>query len=212
MQKRDTVSRFFDNYASDFEDLYGSEYNLFNRIINHYFRGSMRLRFEKSIQGCLPIEGMTVLDVGCGPGHYSTNLALQGAEKVVGLDFSEEMLHLANQRAKNKGTLESCSFINADFAEFSNDNKYDYLILMGFMDYIKNPSWVIEKVLSITRRKAFFSFPIRGGILGWQRKLRYSRRCLLHLYSFEEVENLFRGEDVNIEIIERDLFVTLQIH
>ncbi len=91
MQKSESVSRFFDNYASEFQDIYGSEYNLRNRIVNHYFRASMRLRFEKTIEGCFPIEGMTVLDVGCGPGHYSTNLALRGAQKVVGLDFAQEM-------------------------------------------------------------------------------------------------------------------------
>ena len=53
---------------------------------------------------------------------------------------------------------------------------FDYSIAMGFLEYIEEPKKVIEKVLSITKLKAFFSFPVDAGMLAWQRKLRYKKK------------------------------------
>ena len=39
-----------------------------------------------------------------------------------------------------------------------------------------------RKILSLTANTAFFSFPLNGGLLAWQRKLRYRRRCALYMY------------------------------
>ena len=209
--KNNSVSKFFDNYATDFDEIYGSKHTLLNKFINHYFRASMRIRFEKTIEGCYPIDGMTVIDIGCGSGHYVINLALRGAEQIVGLDFSQEMLNLATWRARQKKVSQTCSFINADFSDYADKAKFDYSIIMGFMDYVEDPSWVISKVIAVTSQKAFFSFPLRGGVLAWQRKIRYSRKCPLHLYSFQEVQDLFHEKNVSIEQIARDLFVTLKV-
>ena len=94
------------------------------------------------------------------------------------------------------------------------DNKYDYTIAMGFMDYMADPRKTIEKVLSVTKSKAFFSFPADGGILAWQRKLRYKSRCPLYMYSLPQLHQLFSsvGSDrVRVEPIARDYFVTVHM-
>jgi len=62
----------------------------------------------------------------------------------------------------------------------TGDEKFDYAIVMGFMDYIADPSALIGKVLRVCRGKAFFSFPADGGPLAWQRRLRYRNRCPLY--------------------------------
>jgi len=82
---------------------------------------------------------------------------------------------------------------------------------MGFMDYMSEPRKMVEKAMSLTRSKAMFSFPIAGGILGWQRSLRYKKRCDLFLYRHEELEKLFAsipGVKATIKPIARDFFVT----
>jgi hypothetical protein len=82
---------------------------------------------------------------------------------------------------------------------------------MGFMDYAFEPRKVIKRVFSLTRAKAFFSFPVDGGVLGWQRKLRYKDRCDLFMYRRKQIDDLFRythfGE-FEVERISRDFFVT----
>ena len=208
------TSQFFDSYAHDFNAIYGNSNTFLNRLINRHLRSSMRMRYEKTIQGCSPIEGKSVLDIGCGPGHYSVALANYGAGRVLGLDFADEMIAIANQQARSAGVGNRCHFARRDFLADSIDGKFDYTIAMGFMDYMPDPGKTIEKVLSVTSLKAFFSFPADGGILAWQRKLRYRNRCPLYLYSLPQLHQLFsmaRTEQVRYEQIARDYFVTVTI-
>jgi 2-polyprenyl-3-methyl-5-hydroxy-6-metoxy-1,4-benzoquinol methylase len=202
---------FFDEYAKDFDTIYSTKKGLIQDLVNELFRKSMSLRFEKTIEGCDPIEGMSVLDVGCGPGHYCVTLARRGAVRVLGIDFAEGMLGRASEHAQHEGVADRCEFLLADFTSHGFPEPFDYVILMGLMDYIANPQSVIEKALSLTRSKAFFSFPVAGGLLAWQRQLRYRKRCELYLYSEGQITELFasaRGFRIAVEKIARDYFVT----
>jgi len=107
---------------------------------------------------------------------------------------------------------ERCRFEVADFYQYPPQEQFDYVIVMGFMDYMPDPEKVVAKVLSLTRNKAFFSFPVAGGILGWQRKMRYQKRCDLFLYTEGQLKQIFSRfpeATAKIEPISRDFFVTL---
>lgn len=208
----DRTQTFFHQYANDFDAIYGNQNGLIDSVINKLFRKSMRLRYEKSIEGCNPIEGKTVLDIGCGPGHYSITLAQRGAAKVTGIDFAEGMLKLATEHAQKVGVGDRCQFQVADFYQYPPEQAFDYVIVMGFMDYMPDAEKVVARVLSLTRNKAFFSFPAAGGILAWQRKLRYQKRCDLFLYTEPQLKQIFSHfpeATATIEPIARDFFVTL---
>ncbi len=210
----DRTQSFFHSYANDFDAIYSNRNGLVNSVVNRLFRKSMKLRYLKTIEGCDPIEGRSVLDVGCGPGHYSITLAQRGAGRVVGLDFADGMLKLAADHARQAGVGDRCSFQVGDFLTYSPPEPFDYVIVMGFMDYMADPRAVVEKVLSLTRSKAFFSFPVAGGILAWQRKLRYRNRCDLFLYTREQLNSLFSafpGIRTQIEPAARDFFVTASV-
>lgn len=207
------VSQFFDGYAHDFDAIYGNKNGWFNAVINNFFRRTMERRYRKTLEGCSPIEGCSVLDIGCGPGHYSVALAKKGASEVLGIDFADGMLQVARQRAARDG-MTSCRFEKRDFLNFDFARKFDYTIVMGFMDYASQPSEVVNKTLSLTTSRAFFSFPLDRGILAWQRKLRYKSRCELYMYKEDQVKRLFanRGnEQISMEDLGRDLFVTVDM-
>jgi SAM-dependent methyltransferase len=210
----DRTQGFFHAYANDFDAIYSSRKGFINGVINRVFRKSMKLRFIKTVEDCHPIVGKSVLDVGCGPGHYSITLAQRGACRVVGIDFADGMLKLASQHAAQAGVGDRCEFRVADFASFTAPERFDYVIVIGFMDYMADARSIIERVVSLTRLKAFFSFPVAGGVLGWQRKLRYKNRCDLFLYTGDELQRLFTsipGTQATIERIDRDFFLTLSI-
>ncbi len=210
MPKRE-ISAFFHSYAHDFNAIYGTKDTLANNLVNRLFRKSMRLRYIRSIEGCCPIEGRTVIDVGCGPGQYGIVLAGMGAGGVLGMDFAENMIGLAGRNAQAAGVADRCRFVLADFLDYRFDGSYDYAIVMGFMDYIEDPGRCIEKVLSITKRKAFFSFPASSGLLAMQRRIRYRKRCDLFMYGRKDIDLLFSSvpcRRFEIEKISRDYFVT----
>ena len=205
------TAEFFDSYAHDFSAIYGTSNSLTNRIINGLFRRSMMIRYRKTLAGCDPVGGKSVIDIGCGPGHYGIALAKKGVKYVLGLDFAPAMIDLARGNARAAGVDGICEFVHDDFLSRSFESKFDYSVLMGFMDYVADPAGVIRKALSLTASRAFFSFPAAGGFLAWQRKLRYRRRCDLYLYTEEGLRDLLGGAgaaDISIERIERDFFVT----
>ena len=85
---------FWDRYASDFDAIYGTRNSWFNSIINKLFRGAMKIRFDKTMK-IIPPENVSVIDIGCGPGHYCFSLATTGEREILGIDFSEPMIGLA---------------------------------------------------------------------------------------------------------------------
>jgi SAM-dependent methyltransferase len=209
----DRTRQFFHEYACGFNSIYSNRNTVTNRLINRVFRKSMALRYRKTLEGCRPIEGKSVLDLGCGPGHYAIALARAGATHVVGIDFAEGMIKLASRQAQSTGVAERCTFIAQDFYTYQPETPFDYSVVMGVMDYVADPSILIAKVLSMTHDRAFFSFPVASGLLAWQRKLRYRARCPLFLYTRPQVEQLFesiKGVQTQCERIARDFFVQVR--
>lgn len=206
------TAEFFDHYAVDFDSIYGNDNRAFERIINRLFRRAMLLRYQKTLTACEPVKGCSVIDIGCGPGHYGVALARAGAARVIGLDFASGMLKIARESAALHGVADRCTFVLGDFLAYPLDERFDYAIAMGLMDYVREPQGVIDRVLAITRRRAFFSFPKAGGPLAWQRQLRYRTRCDLFLYREEKIRNLFSSTSApfQIERIGRDFFVTVE--
>jgi hypothetical protein len=82
------------------------------------------------------------------------------------------------------------------------------------MDYVEEPRRMIDRILEVTSGNAFISFPVDGGLLAWQRKIRYKQRCPLYLYSEGRLRDIFRPyRDVRVAIepASRDFFVTISI-
>jgi len=210
---KNKVAEFFDKYSINFNSIYGGSSSFFNNLINNHFRKAMKIRFIKTIEGCYPLNGKRIIDIGCGSGHYAITLAKNGAEYLYGIDFAQGMIDLAQKNAKQSGVYNKCKFDLVNFVSDPVNSTFDYAILMGFMDYIQEPKAVIEKALSITKSKVFLSFPVRGDILAWQRKLRYLNRCSLFFYNKKQIYNIFKGlsyKELTIERIGRDFFVTVK--
>ncbi len=208
------ADRFFDGYAGDFDSIYGDGRGLFQRLLDRMFRRSMWLRYRRTIEGCRPIEGRAVLDIGCGPGHYGVTLAARGAGRVVLLDFAPQMLNLARARAEAAGVAARCEFNEGSFEAYRPDARFDFSIVMGVMDYVREPEPFISHVLKLTAGKAFFSFPEASGLLAAIRRKRYQRRTPLFLYRREGIEQLFNRvspERFTIEKLARDYFVEVRV-
>ena len=209
----DSPAKFFHGYAHDFDAIYGGHASFVRRIANRYLRASMRLRYERCLQGCQPVPGKRIIDIGCGPGHYAIALARMGAARVLGLDFAPGMIELARQKATDAGVAECCTFEVQDFLLYEATERFDHAIVMGFMDYASEPGRVIDKVMGLTGRTAFFSFPDRRGFLAWQRRLRYRRKTPLNMYTRADVDRLFAGRGlrrITVEKLARDFFVTAE--
>jgi SAM-dependent methyltransferase len=59
------------------------------------------------------IKGKTVLDFGCGAGKQVVELALNGAGRVIGLDYQEKLLQAGRDLAKRRSVSDRCQFANS---------------------------------------------------------------------------------------------------
>lgn len=65
------------------------------------------------------LDGKCVLDYGCGTGEITTQLALLGATRVVGLDLSPDLVRLAARRAALDRVEDRVEFLIADGEEIT---------------------------------------------------------------------------------------------
>ena len=82
-------------------------------------------------------HGDAVLDVGCGTGNYTIELAKRGAD-VVGVDSSEEMLIWARQKAQGerlKVNFQVADALNLPFP----DESFDLIPSNGLLCFLKEP-------------------------------------------------------------------------
>ena len=183
------VQKFFHGYAADFDSIYGHTETRsgFGKWVDKNFRQTMFLRFEETLKNTAKDEIKTVLDVGCGPGRYIVEFLLQGKD-VTGLDMAEGMIEIAKKVASKVEYAGNLDFIVSDYMGAELGKQYDAACLMGFFDYIEHPEEIVNKLKKDISKEFYMSFPIAGGLVGWQRQVRYKmRNCPLWMYTKADV-------------------------
>lgn len=87
--------------------------------------------------------GARVLEVGCGPGHLSIQLARDHGLEVTGLDLDPAMIELAGRNAERAGVLEERdpSFVVGDVAALPfTDGSFDLVVSTMSMHHWTDPA------------------------------------------------------------------------
>lgn len=94
-------------------------------------------------------EGDSVLDVCCGPGRISVEMALNGAN-VTGVDITKPYLDAATESAKDENVDGNCNFVLCDMRKFNGDKKfkaaYNVYNSFGYCDNIEDDTKILESV------------------------------------------------------------------
>lgn len=88
-------------------------------------------------------EEAKVLDAGCGTGELAYLIAKEGAEHVLGVDYSE----IAIKEAKEKYNLPNLNFLKKDIGEI--DGKFDIIVSLGTLEHLDDPIAALEKLKSL---------------------------------------------------------------
>ncbi|XP_041980075.1 ubiquinone biosynthesis O-methyltransferase, mitochondrial-like [Aricia agestis] len=112
-----------------------------------------------------PLEGKSILDVGCGGGILSEPLARLGAS-VTGIDASQELIDLATEHSqKNAKLTTKPSYICTSIEEHSCDNKecYDGVVASEIIEHVNNKELFIKSCLDTLKPggRIFFTTPNR---------------------------------------------------
>ena len=188
----DTVRERFEREAESFDAIYRLERSPFSRWFNKTFRKAVFERYTLTFAHAGDVTGKAVLDVGCGSGVYSVDFARRGAARVVGVDFSANMLGLARKEATEHGVTDVCQFIQANFLDVAFPEPFDVSIAMGVYDYLPDPGPFLRKMVAATRGKVIASFPGHSPVRKRLRRLRYrlARKGDVYFYHESDVRRL----------------------
>jgi ubiquinone/menaquinone biosynthesis C-methylase UbiE len=130
---------FFNEIAGDYDNWYKTKIGSFADKVE------TRLAFDLFV----PVQGMRVLDVGCGTGNFSIKLAQKGC-KVTGIDISEKMLHIARKKAEMAGL--NIEFKNVDVYDLDfPDESFDAVFSMAAFEFIKEPKKAFDEMYRVLK-------------------------------------------------------------
>ncbi|ODS34592.1 MAG: Ubiquinone biosynthesis O-methyltransferase [Candidatus Scalindua rubra] len=206
-----SVKTYFNRTAAEFDSLYSDKRNKIFQIIDRLLRSDIYKRFALTFLECQPVEGSSILDVGCGSGRYAVEFARRGADEVVGIEFAKSMIELAVFLAGDMGVKEKCEFIQGDFLQMQLDRLFDYSLALGVFDYTENAETFLQKMKSLTKQKIIASFPRNTFLRSSQRRIRYRiMGCPVYFYGKEDVKRILMAAGLTkfrITELQGDYFV-----
>lgn len=102
--------------------------------------------------------GQQVLDVGCGPGTDTIPLArIVGSEgRVVGIDYDQEMIKLAKEKAEEAGVADWVNHEQADATALSyEDNTFDSCRSERVFQHLPNSDALLSEMIRVTKPKGW---------------------------------------------------------
>jgi SAM-dependent methyltransferase len=130
------VKEFYDNLCFPGEYSIKDLQSYGSNIKNHY------LEFiNREI-----VDGMRILDAGCGTGLIANLFALRNKKSfITGLDFSNA-IHYADKFSKINN-IDNTNFINTDIADYNTDEQFDLIICQGVLHHVPDCEKVINNLL-----------------------------------------------------------------
>ena len=102
------------------------------------------------IQSKINVEGLEVLDVGCGGGILSEGLFDLGA-KVTGIDAAGPSLEVARIHAKDYGKDITYLEITAEELLATSDKKYDVVCCLEVLEHVPDPKALVKACISLLK-------------------------------------------------------------
>ena len=97
--------------------------------------------------------GMTVLDVGCGPGFFSVEIAkmLNGSGKVIAADVQEAMLDKVRKKIKGTNLEQTIELHKSDFESIGVVEKVDFVLAFWMVHEVRNQKKFLDELTSILK-------------------------------------------------------------
>lgn len=113
---------------------------------------TMRESGSALVESFGPVEGLRVLDLGCGDGTTAIPAAKLGAE-VTGVDIARNLVEAGNKRAKDEG-LSNVSFQEGDATDLKglSDESFDLVVSIFGAMFAPKPFDVAKEMVRVTRR------------------------------------------------------------
>lgn len=116
------------------------------------------------------LRGKKILDAGCGTGEITCSLATY-AEKVIGIDASENSIALARKKAGEFG-IQNVTFSQKDIFSFNPNEKFDIVSAFGVLHHTHNPEKGFEHLSTMVKPGGIFFHGFYHEWGGWKQRVQ----------------------------------------
>lgn len=147
--------RHHSQFSEDWWDTHGQLKPLhsFNPLRVKFVRDGLRNTGHKSINASRPLEGLKILDVGCGGGILSEPLARLGAN-VTGLDASLELIAIAEEHKKlDKNLAINLNYVQNVIEDWKEENKgkFDAVVASEILEHVIDPDLFLKSCSEVLK-------------------------------------------------------------
>ena len=121
----------------------------FNPVRIRYIRDKAAAHFGRDANSHKPLEGLRVLDIGCGGGLLSEPMARMGAT-VIGADASERNIGIASTHAAQTGVTIDYRAVTAEQLAAEGE-KFDIILNMEVVEHVADVDFFISTCASMVK-------------------------------------------------------------
>src|SRR5690242_14472445 len=164
------------------------------RLWDRLTRKNVRERVRRTFEAFGPLDGKSVLDLGCGSGGYLIEAANRGAARVVGVDLAGPMIDVARDLVREHGFGDRVELAVGDLYHLEIPGTFDLVIANGVFDYLPDAPRALERMRRLTGDMLVASFPDRAAFRAGPRSLYWKSRGLtITLFGEDQVLALARA-------------------
>ncbi|MAH74302.1 MAG: bifunctional 3-demethylubiquinol 3-O-methyltransferase/2-polyprenyl-6-hydroxyphenol methylase [Candidatus Pelagibacter sp.] len=140
----------FSSLADEWWDVNGKfkPLHMFNPIRIEYITENIKKHYKIKKDKANFLEGLNILDIGCGGGLISEPMARLGA-KVTGIDASEKNIKIAKSHSKKSGL--QINYVHASPENLNNIEKYDIILNLEIIEHVDNVNLYIKSCCNLLK-------------------------------------------------------------
>ena len=124
--------------------------HMFNPIRIEYITGKIKQYFNLEDKIVNPLQGLKILDIGCGGGLISEPMARLGAN-VTGIDASGKNINIAKIHSE-KNNLE-IKYFKGSPEELTEREVYDIILNLEIVEHVENVDLYISSCKKLLKKK-----------------------------------------------------------
>ena len=141
----------FSRMAEEWWDVNGKfkPLHMFNPIRIEYITEKIKIHFKLKKDKSNYLEGLNILDIGCGGGLICEPMARLGA-KVTGIDASEKNINIAKLHSKKSGL--KINYFHASPENLEHIEKFDIILNLEIVEHVDNVNLYIRSCYKLLKK------------------------------------------------------------